>query len=225
MLLKFFRETKAYTSIFLCLVLLPMVTYSSMIIDASRLQSARVQVQSAGDLAMNAAMSEYEQVLEDMYGLFANASSKDDIEPVIRQYFEETISGSLTNKNNEYVQELAKQLTDYAMSGGNTSGSDDVVYTNFLQMRFPEEKEGNSHFVFSPVENSDIANPKIMKGQIIDYMKYKGPVSVGQNFLNKLGFLKDMKNQSKAAQEKVELTEEIADVNKTEDGKSDPTPN
>lgn len=60
-MLKFFRETKAYVSIFLCLVLLPMVTYSAMIIDATRLQSARVQVQSAGDLALNAAMSEYEQ--------------------------------------------------------------------------------------------------------------------------------------------------------------------
>ena len=37
MLMKFLRETKAYTSIFLCLVLLPMVTYSSMIIDAVNL--------------------------------------------------------------------------------------------------------------------------------------------------------------------------------------------
>ena len=211
-MLKFFREAKAYTSIFLCLVLLPMVTYSAMIIDASRLQSARVQVQSAGDLAMNAAMSEYEQVLEDMYGLFANASSKDEIEPVIRQYFEETISGKLTEaKDGSYVKQFANALTEYAMSGGE-SGGEEKEYTNFLQMKLPENTSDTQYFTYSPILTSDIANPKVMKGQIVDYMKYKGPVSVGQNFLNKLGFLKDTKAQSDAVQEKITLTEKISDL-------------
>ncbi len=214
MLLKFFRETKAYTSIFLCLVLLPMVTYSAMIIDASRLQSARVQAQSAGDLAINAAMSEYEQVLEDMYGLFANATSKEQMEPVIRQYFEETISGKLVNPDKGDVGKFAQALTDYAMSGGKTSDPT-KEYTNFLQMKLPEDTDEKQAFLFEPVPTSAISNPAVMKGQIIDYMKYKGPISVGQNFLNKLGFLKDMKNQSSAVQGKIELAKKVAAVNDT----------
>ena len=217
MLLKFFRETKAYTSIFLCLVLLPMVTYSAMIIDASRLQSARVQAQSAGDLAINAAMSEYEQVLEDMYGLFANATSKEQIEPVIRQYFEETISGKLVNPDKGDVGKFAQALTDYAMSGGETTDPT-KEYTNFLQMKLPEDTDEKQAFLFEPVPTSAISNPAVMKGQIIDYMKYKGPVSIGQNFMNKLGFLKDTKNQSAAIQGKVYLTEQLADMNSTEFG-------
>lgn len=218
-MLKFFRETKAYVSIFLCLVLLPMVTYSTMIIDATRLQSARVQVQSAGDLALNAAMSEYEQVLEDMYGLFANAKSKEDIEPAMRRYFEETISGTINNsssnaKQQTYVAELADALTNYAMSGGTVEQPipDGESTTNFLKMALAEDTEDNKAFSYGYVESSAISNPNIMKGQIIDYMKYKGPVSIGSNFLNKLGFLKDTKNQSTAVQKKVELTQDIADM-------------
>ena len=213
MLLKFFKETRAYTSIFLCLVLLPMVTYSAMIIDASRLQSARVQAQSAGDLAINAAMSEYEQVLEDMYGLFANATSPEQMRPVIQQYFEETISGNLVNPEGGLVQKMASELTDYTINGGKTTDSD-KEYTNFLQMRIPEATDEKQSFLFEPVPTSSISNPAVMKGQIIDYMKYRGPVSIGQNFLNKLGFLKDMKNQSEAVQGKVEVAQKIADINK-----------
>ena len=214
-MLNFFRETKAYTSIFLCLVLLPMVTYATMIIDASRLQSARVQVQSAGDLAMNAAMSEYEQVLEDMYGLFANAKSADEIEPAIRTYFEETISGTMKDSKDPekatYVHDLADALTDYAMSAGSNI-PDDVEFTNFLGMKLEESSDDYDPFVFQPVAASAISNPNIMKGQIIDYMKYKGPVSVGNNFLNKLGFLQDTKAQSDAVQKKIELSEKIAEM-------------
>ena len=130
--MKFLRETKAYTSIFLCLVLLPMVTYSSMIIDASRLQSAKVQVQSAGDLAMNAAMSEYEKVLEDMYGLFATGNL-DNIRPAVQKYFEETISEKFKNIDKSQSVEIAKSFTDMSMNAGKNPDGSDIDYTNFCR--------------------------------------------------------------------------------------------
>ncbi|MBD5143039.1 MAG: hypothetical protein HDT22_05430 [Ruminococcus sp.] len=212
-MLKFFRETKAYTSIFLCLILLPMVTYSSMIIDASRLQSARVQVQSAGDLAINAAMSEYEKILEDMYGLFANAKTNDEkLKKSIENYFTETISGVIGESEDPYVKQFISALADVAVGGNGLP--EDAEFTNFLQLQLADQEETNPAFVFQPVESSAISNANIMKGQIIDYMKYKGPVSVGSNFLNKLGFLQDTKAQSEAIQQKIELTQEIADLDK-----------
>ncbi len=218
MLMKFFRETKAYTSIFLCLVLLPMVTYSTMIIDASRLQSARVEVQSAGDLALNAGLSEYEKVLEDMYGLFANAESLEEVEPAIQHYFEETISAAIEKPGGgSYSAKLAEQLTDYVMKYSNYP--DGTEFTNFLNMKLEDSSDELDPFTFQPVTNSAISNTDILKGQIVDYMKYKGPVSLGSNFLNKLGFLKDTPAQSNAIQSKIELTQEIAKVN--EEGQMD----
>lgn len=210
-MLKFCRDNKAYISILLCIVLLPMVTYASMIIDASRLQSARVVAQSAGDLAINAAMSEYDQVLQDMYGLFANAKSKEEIEPAIRNYFEETISGKIhysETDDGKKVQKFANDLTNFVMNGENISEDE---LTNFLELQLSQD-ENVKGFEFAPIEDSKITNPAIMKAQIIDYMKYKGPVSVGNNLLNKLGFLKDAENQSKAIQQKIELSEKVADL-------------
>ena len=87
MLLKFTHKNKGSISIFLCLILLPMITYAMMVIDASRLQSCRTQLQSAGDLTMNAAMSEYEKILEDMYGLFAVSDDPSALKPALQNYF------------------------------------------------------------------------------------------------------------------------------------------
>ena len=193
-MLKFFRDTKAYVSIFLCLVLMPMVTYVTMIIDATRLQSCRVQIQSAGDLAINAAMSEYDQVLQDMYGLFANATSAEDLEPAIRNYFEETISGNLyysSKSDKAYVKDFADELTGYVMQGKEI---DEDSLLNFMEMQLEADTDDLKGFSYVPVTESAISKPSIMKAQIIDYMKYKGPVSVGNNMLRKIGFLKDMKN-------------------------------
>lgn len=208
-MLNFCRKAKGSISIFLCLILLPMVTYSTMIIDATRMQSARVNLQCAGDLALNAAMSEYDKVLEDMYGLFANATNPDDVEKAIRNYYEETITGILNDNtvaggDRMYVKQFTEELTKRMMKSDGTN-EDELI--NFLAMEL--EDDG---FEYTPIQDSRISNPVVMKNQIIDYMKYKGPVSVGTNFLNKLGFLKDAKNQSQAAQSKIEYTQALSDL-------------
>ena len=110
-MLNFMRKNRGSISIFLCLILLPMVTYSAMIVDASRMQSCRTQLQGAGDLTMNAALSEYEQILEDMYGLFAVSENSDELKKSLENYFYETISGQLnsTQGDTEYTKKLAQE--------------------------------------------------------------------------------------------------------------------
>ncbi len=202
-MMAFFRKTKGSISIFLCLILLPMVTYSSMIIDASRMQSSKTLLQSAGDLTMNAALSEYEQILQDMYGLFATAESPEAMKPALENYFNETIAGILNSStsDDEYTKALAEQLTNVIWDKNMTE--DDV--TNFLAMKVEE-------FSYEPIPESRISNPLIMKSQIIDYMKYKGPVSLASNLMTKLGFLQDSSAQTEAVEKKVEYTQAVSDL-------------
>ncbi|MBR2912398.1 MAG: hypothetical protein IKC40_00570, partial [Oscillospiraceae bacterium] len=94
--MEFMRRAKGSISIFLCIILLPMVTYSTMIIDASRMQVARTSIATAGDLAMNAALSEYEKVLQDMYGLFVLTENQESFENQLQAYFTETLEGKIT---------------------------------------------------------------------------------------------------------------------------------
>ncbi len=200
MLLDLMRKEKGLISIFLCLIMLPMVTYTTMIIDASRLQSARVVVASAGDLTMNSALSEYEQVLEDMYGLFAVAKTPEQLENALTAYYSQTIESTLKESGTEdqYVQGMAQELTDLVMSGNTTP--DDV--DNFLQLKLEE-------FNYEAVEGANLGNPAILKRQIIDYMKYKGPISIVSTIFNKLDFLKDSSKQTEVLEQKVTYTEKL----------------
>ncbi|MDE5885108.1 MAG: hypothetical protein K2H29_08570, partial [Oscillospiraceae bacterium] len=205
MIMNFMRKEKGYISIFLCIVLLPMVTYATMIVDACRVQMSRVQLQTAGDLAMNAALSEYEHKLEEMYGLFATATSEDELKPAVEKYFKETIESSLDQSDytKDYVKTLAAAMTDWAFSSSEEFDEEDL--TNFLEMQLKE-------FEYHGIKESRVSNPKIMKSQIIDYMKYKGPVSIAENLLEKIGFLNDSTNQIEAIQKKVKYTKAVSEL-------------
>ncbi len=199
------RKEKGFISIFLCLLLVPMVTYSTMIIDASRLQMSRVQMQSAGDLAMNAALSEYEHKLEEMYGLFAVAQNQDDIEKAVNRYFRETIAGALgTSATDSKTVNMANGLTEMTF---NNEKIDENDIFNFVEMQLEEDG-----FSYNPIEESRVSNPMVMKGQIIDYMKYKAPVSLATNLMKKIGFLQDSTQQVDAIDKKIAYAEAVSDL-------------
>ena len=201
------RAVKGSVTVFLCLILLPMVTYSAMIIDATRLQSVRTNIAGAGDLTLNAALSEYNELLEDMYGLFANCKSEDDLKGALRSYFEQTVEGHLSkvNSDSEYIQRnaqwTAEELTNLALNH-NGEVTEDML-TDYLNVQLSDT------FACAPVQDTALANPNIMKRQIIEYMKYKGPVSLASGLLEKLDFLKNASTQTESVDNKVKYCEKL----------------
>ena len=194
------RSHKGAISIFLIIMLLPMVTYATIIIDGARVITSRTTIANAGDLAMNAALSEYEQTLEDMYGLFATAASEEDLKMQLKSYFAQTLEGRFYNgQRGDYS---TQQLTDDVIDAIFQYEEDSQGIANFIQMKTEE-------FDFSPVQNSSLANQAIMKRQIVEYMKYKGPVSLASNLFSKLDFLKDSASQTEVLEKKVEYTEKL----------------
>ena len=71
----FMRKNKGAISVFLTLILLPMVIFSGMVVDVSRLYAAKTVISGAGDLTMNAALSRYDNKLKNEYGLLAMADT------------------------------------------------------------------------------------------------------------------------------------------------------
>ena len=197
--MRILRSAKGAISIFLCLILLPMVTYSTMIIDATRVQTSRASIASAGDLAMNAALSEYEQVLEDMYGLFAVAQSEEDFKLQLQAYFTQTIESKIMNGNQSdfSAETLSQEIIDAIFSN-----NPEENITNLIDLNVAD-------FDYSPVSGSTLANQAIMKRQVIEYMKYKGPVSLTSTLFSKLDFLKDSSKQTEVIEKKVEYTQTL----------------
>lgn len=59
--------------VLLTLILVPVLMFSGIIVDASRLFASKTVVSGAGDLTMNAALAQYDKKLKDTYGLTAMA--------------------------------------------------------------------------------------------------------------------------------------------------------
>ena len=57
----FIGKNRGAISVFLALILLPMLIFSGIVVDVSRLYAAKTVVSGAGDLTMNAALSRYDK--------------------------------------------------------------------------------------------------------------------------------------------------------------------
>ena len=202
--MNFCRKNRGSISIMLCILLLPMITYASMIMDASRLQAAKTAISGAGDLAMNAAMSEYDKVVKDMYGLFSMVQNEADLDNALKDYFTKTIEGALkdTETDDQTIQEYADSFANWIIDRQNDGEFD---FDDFLSMQVDDMTIGN-------VSSSALANPAVMKRQIVEYMKYKGPVSLASTLISKLGFLKNSSEQTEVLEQKVEYATSLNTV-------------
>lgn len=145
--------------VFLTLILVPVLLFSGIIVDASRLFASKTVVSGAGDLTMNAALAQYDKNLKDGYGLTAMAKAPDSPEEKqkLQQIFCESIyAGNLENKDNEEVNA--------------------VIQLSLVENGF--EAKG--------VETSSLADADVLRQQIVEYMKFRGPVYIADDIVQKL---------------------------------------
>lgn len=168
-------KSKGAISVFLTLIMLPMVIFSGMVVDVSRLYAAKNVISGAGDLTMNAALSKYDDKLKSEYGLLAMKDTPD--------------SPSLKDTLQGYFQDSC---------GIGLEGED--IHSMF-QMEL-----GTEGVKASGVKGSSLAETDVLKQQIMEYMKIRGPVYIVSDILEKLQKLplKNMKEKQKYVKNKTE---------------------
>lgn len=201
-MLKAVYNCRGSISVFLVLIMLPMFVCAGLCVDASKVSVAKSSVSGAGDLAMNAALSEYDEDLKDLYGLFANSKDMSELQKNVSRYFENTINGAnVLDSADSYTRNFVDGIVANMFTGGE-SDFNNVVVTRV--------EEGS--FQLSALEQSAIAKPDIMKRQILDYMQYKAPVNLGKGLLTKLGCLGDVSKQSTAMEKQMDYQDELKKV-------------
>lgn len=199
------KRIKGSISIFLVIIMVPMMCLSGLIVDGSRAELAKSAVSSAGDLTMNSALANYDTVLKDVYGLFAMSQTADDLEDNLYNYFVDTLmaNGVITSEeevnSNPLLQDIAGAFS------GQTS--------NMLSMEVEEDA-----FTATKLKDSTLANPYILKNQIVEYQKYRAPVGSALSLLDGIASLKKILNQNGVNKAKTKVDEKSADVN--ENGKA-----
>ena len=198
--MKFFtHKVQGSISLFLVLIMLPMFVLAGLVVDGSRISAARVSVSGAGDLAMSAGLSEYDKILHDVYGLFAMSESMEDLETNMNLYFSNTINNTgILQSSDSYTRSFFNSIGSW-FSGG------DIEFDNIVDTEVES-------FNAIAVANSSIANPAVMKRQIVDYMKIRGPVNLGVTLLSKLGCIGETSKQNRAVKAKVKYDKKLKNV-------------
>lgn len=195
------KHLQGSVTVFLTIILLPSFLFGGYLVDASRLEAAKNIISSSGDLALNAALSEYSQDLYEFYGLLATAENPEQLQSQIQMYFDNMIESSnmLQGSDSETV-ELVRNLKSY-LKNPTQEGFDNLIHL-----------QSNDDLSISGVEDSKISNPDVLKNQIVEYMKYRGPISLSTGLITKLKTIGNLKSQTDATQKKMEYEDALGEV-------------
>ena len=194
-------------SVLLVIIMLPMMTFSAVIVDLSRINMARQMMSSAGDLTMNTALANYDTILKDVYGLFAMSQAQgmdnEQLGTELNNYFARTLTsyGIVSEEDaDDYVSALIGDFRELLNEG--------TISTNdFLKL-------SNIDFNADMVEQSSLENASVMRKQIVEYMKYRAPLGLGLSFLDSLTSFEKMDAQNKVVEAQVKAQESTQDVTK-----------
>ncbi len=189
----FFKKTKGAISIFLVIILVPMMTVSSLFVDASKIKLARGVAESAGDLTMNTALTDYDTMLKDMYGLFATAQDTDELFAKLEDYYRTCItsSGVSSEDADDYVDQIMSQLG--LVASGDTTA-------DLLNMELVD-------FSVSKKDSANLANASILEKQIVDFMKYRAPINTGLSFISSIQSFSTLSKQTELVDKRQEYYE------------------
>lgn len=192
---KFMRKNKGAISIFLVLVLLPMMSVASIFVDMSRINLAKSMAASAGDLALNTALTNYDSELKNLYGLFATSQNMEELMIELEDYYRDSLvaAGLGSAEADDYVG----QIMDYLKT---TTCTDDLMNIELTGFEVEAPTGGN------------LGNPAILKSQIIEFMKYRAPLSLGTGFLDALNVMKDLSKQTELVEDKNKFYEKHQDL-------------
>ncbi len=195
----FIKTMRGSVSIFLVLIMVIMFVLAGLTVDGSRIMAAKSAASGAGDLAMNAALSEYDTLLKDVYGLFAMSATTEELESNISRYFSNTINNTgVLDGGDSYTRSFINSI-------GDLFSTEEVSFDNIVDTRVES-------FDLVEVSGSALANPAVLERQIIDYMKYRGPVNMAGGLMTKIGCISETSKQTKVLEAKIDYEKKIYTV-------------
>lgn len=175
--MKLFQKNHGAVTVFLVIILVPVMLVTSIFVDVCRVELAQSVVNSAGDLALNTLLSQYDSDLNEFYGMMASCQDMDEFYDTAGQFYETALrSKGLEDKSGEVAEKIKDML----------KGDQETV--DLLQISW----EGDKAYTFSEAKDGNLANPALVKRDIVEFMKYRSPINGAADLLDKL------KNSEKA---------------------------
>ncbi|MEN8908262.1 MAG: hypothetical protein ABF289_20085, partial [Clostridiales bacterium] len=198
---RFFRKTKGAISIFMAIVLFSMVALTGVIIDASRIRSGEANVDSAVDVAANSMLAQYDQQLKEFFGLMAlSESDSEKLAEDFKYYINRTLmvdglkdDKAMTSDSWDRFQSLLGQNDKQKGKG----------YLDIYDFTSPEVE-------IEPLYS--LAEADVLRNQIVDHMKFRAPMSLGEEIIDKINALKGYQKQTETFEKKLDIDKEIGKI-------------
>lgn len=185
-MLNLFKKQRGAVTVFLVIILVPTITICSLFVDVSRVQLAKPVVDSAGNLALNTMLTEYDMDLNNFFGLLGSCQNTEDLKTLVKQYFVDALkSQGIDNSETEGILGRLDQMFEK-----------DSDIADLLAI------EANDVEI-SEVSNGNLANPALVKQQIVEFMKYRAPIDLASGLIDTI---KQVAASSKAAKAEAEVT-------------------
>ena len=199
---KFTKGVKGSISLFLSMIILLLVILEGFLIDGSKVLAGKMKLANAGDLALNAGLTYYDEALRDIYGLFAISESEDELKANLEVHIRRTLGENVGAVDEGYVDSMLN-FVDEAIQG-EFSG---IPQGNLLDMTM---EEGSLDLL--KLDASTLSHEYVLKQQILEYMKYRGPATLGYGILEKLNMFKDVGAQQDVMEKKLDYEEKLSEI-------------
>lgn len=174
------RESqRGIITVMVTLLMVPVVTIAGLMVDVSRLKLYSSQSVMAADAYAEAILSEYENLLKELYGLFAVSQNEDGLAAI-------------------------EKFKEYAKYSFNPSGDGKIGASGV----FMPYKDLEVDFSYEMAENASLSNNSVLETQIADFMKYRVVEEVLEkgNVLNLLDQFNKMDADMQAMKDRNEVT-------------------
>lgn len=165
--MKFFMKTKGVISVFLIIIMLPLLTSAVILVDGTRYHSAKMMAQEAGDLAAYSTIANYNVDLKDEFGLFA--IDDENMSETFKKYFTETLGYSAADAET-YSQKIQSIVSSTVFGGGAYNKA------NFFNMYNFEVVNASATPMYP------LSDPGVLQNQIVEYTKYRGIETLLERF-------------------------------------------
>ena len=163
------HKDEGVISVFLVIILVPCIVVTSIFVDLGRVHLSKKIAVSSADLALNSLLTYYDADLKDYYGLMASCQD-------IGSYYDETTEFFLRNiSSSKMSKDEVALLSDY----WSATFSDEEIL-DYLITTTSETK-------VSGLNGYSMAEPAILRKGIVEFMKYRAPVVIGENLIDRLG--------------------------------------
>ncbi len=188
MSINFYQKNKGAVSVFLVIILVPVLLISSLFVDLGRVQLGEAVVASAQDVALNTLLTQYDADLKEYYGFMGSCQN-------ISDYYETAENCFRNSVKSQYMDDT--ELDTIWTSVSNTfkpKNPDAGSIVDLLQIT-----ERGSGVKVGAIKDANLAKPTFIKTQIVEFMKYRAPINLVSGQLGKLlenlkGSANDLKN-------------------------------